>query len=401
LRKKTLIKQILLYLGLLPLLNFNAQALKLYLLSNHDNAGDHDQVLGILTAFKKLSDQTLSFKDLNTKITSPAKIKEEIEKDLLREKIIVVGAGEGGIDGITDLLAKPNLIICLMSHMFLERYKDPSLLEKIKFIALPTHVSVETKERLGEKLIETTGVAHNRLPGEADKVYEKWGKKELPACKTYLGVILGGDAPTPWPAKAIKLFTETDATKLADYVFQNAKEACILVLNGPRTGKHDRNKKEIPNVHRKGYSDHITKLFKQKLLAKGIKNIKVFDFQHNIPENKTWVSPYNSFDLVLGALRSTNGKILVPGSSTSSISEALDTLPRGRVIVYEDSAMNEVHKSHLASELTAGRITVLENYHNIKSSTSNSDKPQSNAAMIIAHKLWEEASQSLQQDEAP
>ena len=120
LRRKAVMKKILLCLGFLPFLSFNSQALKLYLLSNHDNAGDHNQILGILTAFKKLSDQHISFKDLNTKTTLPSKIKKEIEKDLPREKIIVVGAGEGGIDGITSLSPNPHLTICLTSHMFLE-----------------------------------------------------------------------------------------------------------------------------------------------------------------------------------------------------------------------------------------------------------------------------------------
>ncbi len=393
-RKKALIRQILLYLGLLPLLSFNVHAPKLYLLSNHENTGDHNQALGILAALKKLTDHNLSFKDLNTKIISPLKIKEEIEKDLPGEKVIVIGAGEGGIDGIMDLSANPNLIICLTSHMFLERYRDPNLLEKVKFIALPTHAIAQVKEQLGTKLIETTGVAHNRYPEEADKVYEKWGNTELPPCKTYLGIVLGGDAPAPGPANEIKLFTECDAAKLADYISQNAKEACILVLNGPRTGKHDLNKNEILTVHRKGELDHMTKLFKQKLAAKGIKNVKVFDFQHNTPENKSWTAPYNSFDLVIGALRATNGEIMVPGDSTSVISESIDTLPPGKVLVYEDSAMNEVHKAHLVSELRAGRISVLENYHNIRTPTSNSDKPQPNAATIIAQKLWQERVQN-------
>lgn len=386
-------KRILRYLGLLPLLSFNAQSLKLYLLSNHDNVGDHNQTLGILAAFKKLSDKAIVFKDLNTKITSTSKIKEEIEKALLGEKIVVIGAGEGGIDGIMDLSANPDLIICLTSHMALERYLDQNLLGKVKFIALPTHAATQVKEQLKAKLIETTGVAHNRQPGESEKAYETWGKKELPSCKTYLGVILGGDAPIPGSEKAIKLFTEKDATDLANYVFQKAKEACILVLNGPRTGKHGSDKKEIQTVHRKGYSDNITNLFKKKLVANGIKNIKVFDFQHNTPENKEWVCPYNSFDLVVGALRATNGEMIVPGDSTSVISEAIDTLPPGKIIVYEDSAMNEVHKAHLINELTAGRITVLENYRTIKLPTSNSGNLEPNAAVIIAQKLWEECSQ--------
>ncbi len=271
-------KKIVIYFGCLLLFNFNAQALMIYTLSNQNNAGDHNQALGIAQALQERADKKVDFRDLDTKTTTPLQIKEAIEKDLLHEKVLVIGVGEGGIDGIEDLLPNPNLLICLVSHMFLERYKDPQLLEKVRFIALPTHTPPHIKQQLGVKLIETRGVAHNHQPGDPDKIYEKWGKKELPACKTYLGVILGGDAPAPGPEGNIKFFTAQDAMKLADYVAQNAKDACILVLNGPRTGKYDLSQKEIPTVHRNGNSDSITKLFEQQLAMDGAKSIKVYGY---------------------------------------------------------------------------------------------------------------------------
>ncbi len=387
-------KKIVIYFGWLFLLNFNAQALMIYTLSNQNNAGDHNQALGVARALHERADKKVDFRDLDTKTTTSLQIKEEIEKDLLHEKVIVIGAGEGGIDGIVDLPTNPNLIICLTSHMFLKRYKDPKLLEKVQLIALPTHTPPHIKQQLETKLIETMGVAHNHQPQDPDKVYEKWGRQALPSCKAYLGVMLGGDAPAPGPEESIKFFTPQDAMKLADYVAQNTKDACILVLNGPRTGKYDLNQKEIPTVHRNGNSDPITKLFDQQLAMHGIKNIKVFDFQHNTPKNREWILPYNSFELVVGALRATNGIILIPGDSTSMISEAIDMLPLGKVIVYETHAMNEVHKAHLISELAVGRISVLENYHHIKtpalnSAISNPSTLPPPAAMTIAQKIWE------------
>jgi hypothetical protein len=189
--------------------------------------------------------------------------------------------------------------------------------------------------------------------------------------------------------------------KLAQYVAQNAKETCILVLNGPRTGKYDLDKNEIPAIHRKGNSDHITKFFEHQLAMYGVNHMKVFDFQHNTPENQEWVLPYNSFELVVGALRATNGMILIPGDSTSVISEAIDMLPLGKVIVYETSAMNEVHKTHLVSELAMGRISVLEDYRHIKtpalnSAISNPSTLPPPAAMTIAQKIWKELTVKVQ-----
>lgn len=52
------------------------------------------------------------------------------------------------------------------------------------------------------------------------------------------------------------------------------------------------------------------------------------NFQYNTPENKPWISStYDSFDLIVGAVRATHGQIFVPGESTSMISEVIDTLP--------------------------------------------------------------------------
>lgn len=386
-------KKTVLYFGWLFLITFKAQTLMIYTLSNHTNAGDHNQALGIARALQKQADKKVEFKDIDTKTTALLKIKEAIAKGLLHEKVIVIGVGEGGIDGIEMLSSHPNLTICLTSHMFLERYKDPKLLEKTRFIALPTHTLSHIKEQLRDKLVETIGVAHNHQPGDPDKVYEKWGGKVLPSCKTYLGVMLGGDAPAP--GQDIKFFTEEDATKLANYIIQNAKDACILVLNGPRTGKYDKAQREILIVHRKGHSDHITKLFEEQLAQDGVQNIKTFDFQHNTPDNQEWILPYNSFELVVGALKATQGHILIPGDSTSMISEAIDMLPPGKVIVYETSAMNEVHNAHLMSELTLERISILEEYHHLKapalnSITSNPTHPPPFAAVTIAQRIWEE-----------
>lgn len=355
------LKRLLPCCGLLFSFNCTASALTLSLLSNHSNVGDHNQALGIATALKALTQEDISVKDIDTKTTAPSSISTDVEKALTHGKVIVVGSGEGGIEGIADLSPHQDLIICLTSHMFLKRYNDPELLGKVTFIALPTHISKEEKALLGEKLIETVGVAHNRQVTEIDQTFKDHGR-ELPDAPSYFGVILGGDAPVP-SSQDIKLFTEEDALKLAEYVAKIAPtEAAILVLNGPRTGKYDGAFQEIPTVHRKGESDRITKRFMQELRTRGREQAKLFDFQHTSPENKDWVSPYNAVALVAGALKVKNGKILVPGESTTSISEAVDVLSPDQIIVYENNAMNEVHTAHVKSEWAAGRVAVVEGY---------------------------------------
>jgi len=375
--------RLLITLGIVSLFVSNAQAVDLFLLSNFDNAGEHNQVLGIAKQLKASSENDLPTEDINTKTTTPSQIKDSVENALTHGKVIVVGSSEGGIDGIKDLSSNPNLIICLTSHMFLEQYEDPKLLEKVNYIALPTH---DPKAKiLGSKLIEVTGVSHNRHSDVTDEVYQKW-QAEVPACKSYFGVILGGDAPTP--QKDIKQFSMEDAKQLADYVITAHQDDCVLVLNGPRTGKYKAPMEEDKTVHRNGLSDPITKFFADKLKEAGI-NAKTFDFQHNTPENKAFVLPYNAFDLVVGALRANDGDLLVPGESTSVISEAIDTMAPGKVLVYENGAMNEVHNAHVQSELNAGRISVLTGYKNLEFPKTDSSSPTPGAAQVIAQKLWE------------
>ncbi|KAB2834674.1 MAG: hypothetical protein F9K49_04865 [Caedimonadaceae bacterium] len=310
-----MIKKFFLLTLLLMLSAASISAEKLILLSSHDNAGDHNQLLGIAGAFKGLS-PNVTVEDINTKTTSASVIKEMVTPD---DKTIVIGSGEGGILGIQDLTPQKNLVICLASHMILDGYSNPDLINKVNFLALPVHASDTLAAVWKDKLINTTGVAHNRSSEDPLKAY-KLGKGTLPAsCPSYLAVYLGGDAPTPPPQKMIRLFTEAEAQKLADYVAKNAGDSCILVLNGPRTGKHDANLQEIATAHRDGKLDHVTAAFKEKLESQiAPEKVKIYNFQFGQDLG------YNTFDLVLGALLKTKGKILVPGESTSVISEAID-----------------------------------------------------------------------------
>lgn len=392
-------KRFLICVGMASLLGFEAQALKLYLVSNHKNAGDRNQVLGVGHEVAKLASDRPTIAIINTETLGTADIKNQIERDLLNdpnEKIIYVGAGEGGVDGLAELSKHDNLVMCLTSHMPLESHKDKALLEKVSFVALPDYASSAVEKELASKLIKTVGVAHNRHLDEA--VYEQW-KGELPEADVYLGVYLGGDAPTQ--TNEIKLFKPEEAERLANYVVTKVKELrslkkdpCVLVLNGPRTGKHNEEGKENLAAHREGKADHVTEFFAQTLDENGI-NHKVFDFQHNTPENKKWVADYNAFDLVAGAVSATKGKMIVPGESTSVISEAIDimpvegleTMPPGKVLVYHNNAMNDAHHAHTTSELEAGRISILENYQDIKKSEAAENQPKSGAATVIAEKL--------------
>ena len=358
-------------------------AFKLYLIANPLNVGEVDQVKGVEKALAELSSQHIACEFLNAK--DIRKNAQTISKELkANQRIMVVGAGEEGAQNIQALPSHPNLIVCLTSHMLLQAHKNPALLEKVDFIALPSHVPFKDKANVGSKLIETIGVSHNRTPQGPTQTYQKH-KRELPLCTGYLGVILGGDAPAP--ESGIKRFTKEDAVNLANDVAALAKKtkACVLVLNGPRTGKYDKHQKEIVSVPRKGYSDPITTFFVQTLEERGI-HATLFDFQHKTPDNMKWVRPYDTFDLVVGALRLYPGVLLVPGDSTSMISEAIDVLTPSKVLIYRNSAMNAIHEAHVISEYRTGRAGILGKGAKLPDTRPKKGK---SAAKIIAQRLLE------------
>ncbi len=357
----------------------NGQALKVYLLSYHNNVGDHNVVRGIGRALTRLSDVTPD--DIDVKAEGPLKIKERVDADLKKEQVVVIGTGEGGLTGVKDLPQNPNLFIGLTSHVPLPGFEDLTLLQKVRFIALPIHTTGKETQKLGNKVFVTTGVAHNRTVEDAKDTYAEW-ESELPPAESYLGVVLGGDVTSP--SKETKLFTLADAERLANYVTKNADGACVLVLNGPRTGKHDDEKREIASAHRSGQTDHVTKMFITSLTSKlGTSRVKLFNFQHDQE------LPYNSFDLAMGAVMAKKGKMLIPGESTSMVSEAVDTLPPGQVIVYCNSAMNDMHHAHVNTELAAKRISYLRSDNTLTTTSLADQEARISAADAIAKHLWE------------
>ncbi len=234
------------------------------------------------------------------------------------------------------------------------------LIGKINFIALPVHALGDFEKKIEgtqTHLIKTVGVPHNRNIPIIEDIYNK-NKSNIPHSDSYLGIILGGDAPTP--DQKMLLFTENNARELARSVAAVIGTRHLLIINGPRTGKYDPSRpleasyEEIKTAHRDGKPDFVTQAFIEELKKQGLPQaqLTVFDFQFN-------PTPNQDMNLLLGAIRATHSSILVPGESTSAISESVDVLSPKSVIVYHNSAMNPIHEAHVKSEIEAGRIKLL------------------------------------------
>lgn len=360
----------------------------LYLIYDGTRAGEKSQVLGVAHSLKEILPSKVIQKEFDLK--DQATFVVDIEKNLPENsptKGIVIAAEVGGIDVLCHMKAQKNIVVAHLSHQYTKDHAD--LKDVADIVALPRYVVTNEISKIIEGsravLIQTPGVSHDLSTKIIREAYRS-NKDRVPLAPTYIGIILGGDAETP--DKKVRYYTREEAVQAALYVASlvREKKAHLLILNGPRTGKHDQNTgRVIESSHRDGSLDAITKVFKDTLLKQGLteaKDFTVFDFQFGKP---------SAYPVVLGALRKSKSPIYVAGESTSMVSETADCLPRGLVTAYTNNAMNETHRKHCASENEAGRIDILENHggkwHLLEARTVRDSKTSRPASQIIAESI--------------
>jgi hypothetical protein len=369
----------------------NAQTTQtfLYLLYDGGKVGEKNQVHGITQALKEYlpKDTVQKEFELKDKEAFLANIQENLFKEDSKNKGIILAAEVGGIDVLSQLKPQKNIVIAHSSHQFTKEHSN--LKDAVDIVALPQYVVtgevLKAIESPDTTLIQTAGVPHNLSPKAIEEAFEN-NKGIIPVAPKYLGVILGGDAETP--ERELRFYTAKEAEELASFIASQIKEkqSHLLILNGPRTGKHDQSTgKVIETSHRDGSLDAVTAAFKGSLLKEGLiegKNFTIFDFQFG----KTSVYP-----VVLGALLKTKSPIFVAGESTSMVSETADCLPKGLVTAFAHNAMNENHRKHCQSEKEAGRINILENtdgnWHLLEANKTSDSKDSRPASQIIAEAI--------------
>lgn len=357
----------------------------LYLLYDGGRVGEKNQVLGVARFLKEYLPEDTVRKEFELKDQEEFLL--DVRQNLTEEpnnKGIVVAAEVESIGIIKQFKPQPNIVIAHSSHQYT---KDHAGLKGVAdIVALPQYVVTdEVREAIESPphtiLVQTAGVAHNLSLKDIQEAYEG-NKDRLPVAPAYLGVILGGDAETP--DKKLFYYTAAEAAQMADYIapLMKEKKAHLLILNGPRTGKHDQTTGEvIKTSHRDGQPDAITQAFMKRLQEQGRapdQDFTLFDFQFGKP---------SAYPVVLGVLHATKSPIFVAGESTSMVSETADCLP-GLATAYTNGAMNENHRKHCASEQEAGRIRLLENnkgeWRLLEAAAASSSKDSRPASRIIA-----------------
>ena len=265
---------------------------------------------------------------------------------------LVIGVGKTAF-AVFDHLSEKKLSsikTLALGHQWTDAYLN--LLGKVTWIALPGYSIQDSMIKTSTtKLIRTNGVSHAVTQEALQREYGSY-KEKLPLTTTDRVIILGGDAPTIDGLQ--KRFTEADAAELAKAIFHAGKDGIFYVINGPRTGKFDKNLSEIKNIHKDERIDAVTTAFIETLKKKGVSEnrIKLYDFKFG---QKSLYIP------LLAAAFVHNTTVWVPGESSSMICESMSVIKPNNLIIYSNHAMNETHKKHVDSVHKQGRARHYSN----------------------------------------
>lgn len=364
--------------------NVFGKELAIYTLTNKERKGDMNQVMGIKEALINKWRDSINNIDKDFDIKNTEALVEALSQPTNANiQRVLLTVGEEGIQVLQDVEEIKDLITCHTSHMLTD--KSLELIDHCDYIILPKHtVNKEFEQKISgtrSKLITTIGVPHNRTKEAAESAYQEF-MPDLPKAKSYIAILLGGDAPDEKSKQ--RLFTANFAQELAHYIVKEAhrRQAHVFILNGPRTGSRYPLEPHniIPTAHKDGKPDYVTQTFVTTLKDKVKAGITLYDFQQNTP---------GQMDRVLGIIKLAGNKnvFFVPGDSTSSVSETIDVVGPMKVIAYWNTAMNTTHQAHIDSEYNAGRLAYLNEFFIMNPIIKNDNSQSSSAAEQVANTL--------------
>lgn len=273
---------------------------------------------------------------------------------------IIVTSGSYGAELLKRLPPNPHRIAVHASHQLSAFHQD--LGKFCQFIALPNHLDLDQYEKAlraeGAQLIRTRGVAHSFTPDSYKKAFAKLADRLPKFQKPIILWYLGGDAPDV--NGELKLYTENSVRENLEGVLVLTQDRFqIVVIDGPRTGQIDpQTLKPRLDVHIDQTLNPITASAARALEEKGWRRDKdffVFTFIKDRPSLK---------DALIWDVLTREGIFVIPGESTSVITASYDTMPGSRVVVQENSAMNDSHRAYLKRD---HRIRILDSKGQISS----------------------------------
>jgi hypothetical protein len=283
---------------------------------------------------------------------------------LLMEHDIVLLAGSHGLHLIPAIkAAQPKSLVIWAGHQWFTEFENQAIWPDM--IALPKSAyRKEMAERIPDHsmLILTDGVAHcvneETVMAEASKFQGTWASSEL--FTSCIGIIIAGDAPTP--DGIMKCFgpdeARAQAKAIAAHITKNGfghDQTAILVVNGPRTGKHNPQNGSLidPDPHRSGLVDMSSQAFIDVLKSTFPNQVFFYDFQFG---------QSSAYKPAMHRVRQAkHGAWYVPAESSSMVTESTFLSAQGiPVVVYCPSSANESHLALVKEAHRSGLISMSE-----------------------------------------
>lgn len=282
----------------------------------------------------------------------------------------IIGEGEEGLH-LKNLVNVADLIV-LPHHVF--EISDPRA-EELKAILKGSRTG----------LLSITGVVHNVHPEDLLRDVARY-RDEIPPAKKYMLVILGGDVQRK-DGKTWVYYTREEAERLAQYVKVQMEEdpsLFVLVTNGPRTGRFDPATGEEAPFHQKGGPlDPVTGIFMKSLAD--LSRVKLYNFERG---------QESRFKALLGVMAETRGVVLVPGETTTMISQTIDNMPEGSVVLYSHGAMLDIHMRHLKREFEKRRAHLLSSLqsggkYSLSRTPEGARSEPFTSSTLVADAIWQ------------
>jgi len=311
----------------------------------------------------------LSFAD----ILSPNTGEQAIIKDLrqtinnhpsLKSKNIIIGAGVSGTK-IFQQIIPPNTYHVLLTWQWLEDMKD---LAAGTIVVMPEHAVDKNFDTIKDKvrLVTIKGVLHTR---DLKSIQEEVTTGIDP--HTQLIVMLAGDTQQSDGSWLIY-----DETMVAEFLSQLPTRKKILILNGPRTGKHKLGNSEaiLDQTAHHTTIDYITQVV---IDASKSTSWTIVDFKFGT--SSLW-GPALKF-----CLDHPQVGLIIPGESTSMISEALSL--GIKPIIHTHEAMTAVSKRYIESLARENKISLYPALFTLNSYKQEPLKPQENKIIKELEKI--------------
>lgn len=253
---------------------------------------------------------------------------------------INIGAGISGSKEFAKLNGGSALNV-LLTWQWLDEMKN---LKSGTVVVAPEHAINQdfNSIRSKVKIITINGVLHNRTIENI----QKENSALIPA-KTKIIFMLAGD--TQQGDGSWVLFDKNTAKKIVSKLPKNSN---IIILNGPRTGKHIKENNTI-KVDEHAHRDKFDIITEEVLtISSSNKSWTVSDFKYG--QNSLW-GPALKF-----CLENSDVILVLPGESTSMISEALSL--GIKPVIYNHKAMAPTSLAYVKSLIKTGQASAYPDF---------------------------------------